>query len=106
MGCERKLSLYQVTDSYSVNYVVMPFRLRFVTLDLFLVGNMFKHPTHAVSFLRDVRLSLIDHLFALRDGFYQAKIPKEIFDQTKKLKITKEGNPPDPLGMLFLSLLG
>ena len=47
MGCARKLSLYQVTDSYNVNYVVMPFCLRFVTLDLFLAtkesGILFIH---------------------------------------------------------------
>ena len=39
MGCVRKLSLDQVTDSYNVNYVVMPFRLRFVTLDFFFLSQ-------------------------------------------------------------------
>ena len=77
----------------------------------FFVGNLFKLSTQdfftwkaVVSFLREVR----HNLYAIRDSFYQTKIPKQILDKRKKLNITKIGNP-FPFVMhislsLFLSL--
>ena len=73
---------------------------------LFFVGNLFKiRPQDfltwkaVASFLREVR----HNLYAIRDSFYQTKIPKEILDKRSKLDITKIGNP-FPFGMLYISL--
>ena len=73
---------------------------------LYYVGNLFKLRTEEFftwkavgSFLREVR----HNLYAIRDSFYQTKIPKEILDKRSKLDITKIGNT-FPFGMLYISL--